>query len=98
MARLIYTRRALEDLERLTDFLLKTEPALAPVTINLIAEALQTLENHPLIGCPAEQDMRELVISRGRTGYLALSAYDEVRDVAVVLAIRHQPEAGYTSS
>jgi hypothetical protein len=42
--------------------------------------------------------MRERVVSRGRTGYLALYDYDEVRDVAVVLAIRHQREAGYTSS
>jgi len=41
--------------------------------------------------------MRERVVSRGRTGYLALYDYDEVRDVAVVLAIRHQREAGYTS-
>ncbi|NMG35202.1 type II toxin-antitoxin system mRNA interferase toxin, RelE/StbE family [Azoarcus sp. TTM-91] len=98
MARLIYTRRALEDLERLTDFLLETEPALALLTVDLIAEALQMLENHPLIGRPAEQDMRELVVSRGRTGYLALYDYDEVRDVVLVLAVRHQREAGYTSS
>lgn len=97
MARLIYTRRALQDLERLTDFLLEAEPALALATAELIAEAMQTLGNHPLIGRPAEQDMRELVISRGRTGYLALYDYDEVRDVVLVLAIRHQREAGYTS-
>lgn len=98
MARLIYTRRALEDLERLTDFLLETEPALALLTVDLIAEALQMLKNHPLIGRPAEQDMRELVVSRGRTGYLALYDYDEVRDLVLVLAVRHQREAGYTSS
>lgn len=38
--------------------------------------------------------MRELVISRGKTGYIALYRYDEIRDVARVLAIRHQRELG----
>ena len=37
--------------------------------------------------------MRELVISPGRTGYLALYSCEEEHDT--VLAIRHQREAGY---
>lgn len=97
MARLIYARQALADLERLTDFLLETEPTMALETIELIAEAVQILENHPLVGRPAEQGMRELVISRGRTGYLALYSYEEPRDTVLILALRHQREAGYTS-
>lgn len=97
MARLIYSRRALADLERLTDFLLETEPAMALKTVALIAEAVQILENHPLVGRPAEQGMRELVISRGRTGYLALYSYEESRDTVLMLALRHQREAGHTS-
>lgn len=96
MARLIYTRQALADLERLTDFLLDTEPAMALETVELIAEALHILDNHPLVGRPAEQGMRELVISRGRTGYLALYSHDEARDAVLILALRHQREAGYT--
>jgi plasmid stabilization system protein ParE len=40
--------------------------------------------------------MRELVISRGRTGYLALYDYEEKSDAVLILAIRHQREAGYT--
>jgi len=35
------------------------------------------------------------VISRGRSGYLALYRYDEDRDRVLVLTIRHQREAGY---
>jgi hypothetical protein len=35
------------------------------------------------------------VISRGKTGYLALYHYDEARDRILVLAIRHQREAGF---
>ncbi len=44
---------------------------------------------------PAEADPRELVISRGKSGYLALYRYDGERDRVLVLAIRHQREAGY---
>lgn len=95
MARLIYSRPALVDLERLTDFLLETEPAAALETAELISEAVQVLENHPLVGRPAEHEMRELVVSRGRTGYLALYSYDEAHDTVLVLAIRHQRAAGF---
>jgi len=64
--RLIDAERAFSDLNRLTDFLLQTEPVVALETVDLIAEAVQVLENHPLIGRPAEPGLRELVISRGR--------------------------------
>jgi addiction module RelE/StbE family toxin len=95
LARLIYSRRALVDLERLADFLLEAEPAAALETVKLISEAVEVLGNHPLIGRPAEHDMRELVISRGRTGYLTLYSYEEEFDTVLILAIRHQREAGY---
>ena len=95
MAQLIYSQRALADLERLTEFLLETEPVTALETIELILEAVQILGNHPLVGRPAEQDMRELVISRGRTGHVALYSDEEEHDIVLVFAIRHQREAGY---
>lgn len=95
MARLNYARRALSDLERLTDFLRATDPVAAEATAGLIAEAVQILRNHPLIGRPAESGFRELVISRGRSGYLALYSFEEAADTVLVLAIRHQREAGY---
>ncbi len=97
MAQLIYSLRALADLERLTDFLLEMEPAAALATTELIFEAVRLLENHPLIGRPAEYDMRELVISRGRTGYVALYSHVEEHDTVLVLAIRHQREVGYAA-
>lgn len=96
MARLIYSRRAFSDLERLTDFLLEKDPAAARQTIELISEAVKILENHPLVGRPAEHGLRELVISRGRTGYLALYNHEEAQDVVLILTIRHQREAGHT--
>jgi hypothetical protein len=37
--------------------------------VELIEEAVTLLRRHPLIGRPVEQALRELVISRGKTGY-----------------------------
>lgn len=95
MARVIYAERALSDLVRLTDFLAQAEPAAALETVNLIIEAVQVLANHPLIGRPAEQQLRELVISRGKSGYVALYSYELEQDTVLVLSVRHQREAGY---
>ena len=61
----------------------------------MILAAVGVLGHHPLLGHPAEGGLRELVISRGKTGYLALYRYDEARDRALVLRVRHQREAGY---
>lgn len=98
MAKLIYTRRALSGLERLTDFLLESESSAALQTVSLISEAVQILDNHPLIGRPVENDMRELVISRGQSGYIALYSFEQPDDTVLILAIRHHREAGYFSA
>lgn len=95
MARVIYAERALSDLGRLTEFLLQAEPAAALETVDLITEAVQVLENHPLIGRSTEQQLRELVISRGKSGYVALYSYELEQDIVLVLSVRHQREAGY---
>lgn len=95
MARVIYAAPALADLDRLNGFLVQTDSTATLETVGLITEAMQVLENHPLIGRPAEQGLRELVISRGKSGYLALYSYELDQDAVLVLAIRHQREAGY---
>ncbi len=95
MARLVYAEQALLDLERLCDFLVETEPAAAEETIHLITEAVMVLERHPYIGRLAEAELRELIISRGNSGYVALYSFEEVDDTILILAVRHQREAGY---
>jgi plasmid stabilization system protein ParE len=95
LARLSYSGRALADLERLTDFLVEADPVAAAGTVDLIAEAVGLLARHPLIGRPVEYGLRELVISRGRTGYVALYSVEDEHDAVLILAIRHQREAGY---
>lgn len=98
MAKLIYSAHALADLERLTDFLVASDPPAAAETVGLIEEAVTLLTRHPLLGRPIEHELRELVISRGRTGYVALYSLEENHDVVLILAIRHQREAGYWST
>jgi plasmid stabilization system protein ParE len=90
--RLVLAPRALGDLERLADFLLEHSPVHAAATAALIVEALDVLKGHPLIGRPVEAGLHELVISRGRTGHVALYRYQVEHDRALVLAIRHQRE------
>jgi plasmid stabilization system protein ParE len=95
MARLIYSSRSFNDLDRLTDFLIDTDPVAASETVELIAEAVTILKRHPLIGRPVEDNIRELVISRGKTGYIALYSYEAEYDTVLILAIRHQRESGF---
>lgn len=95
MAQWVLSEAAAQDLEELTDFLLQQLPNEAARTVDLIIDALGILEQHPRIGRPLGHAMRELVISRGKTGYLALYEYDEESDLVVVLAVRHQREQDY---
>lgn len=95
MAHVIYAERALSDLVRFTDFLVQAEPTAALETVDLISEAVHVLENHPLIGHSAEQGLRELIISLGKSGYVALYSYELEQDTVLVLSIRHQREAGF---
>jgi addiction module RelE/StbE family toxin len=94
MARISYSDQALSDLERISDIL--SESGLNELeTLNLIDEAVTILARHPLIGRQVESGLRELVISQGRTGYVALYTYEAQYDAILVLAIRHQREAGF---
>ena len=97
MAELVYAPQALADLERLSDFLLETDPQAAHDTAMLIFEALEILVQHPEMGRKVHPGQRELVISRGRTGYLALYRFLPHIDRILVLALRHQRESGYKS-
>jgi plasmid stabilization system protein ParE len=96
MAALVYSARALEDLLRLTEFLDKDDPQSALATTDLIRTALLVLQDHPLIGRRVDDGPeRELVISRGHSGYLALYRFDAAADEVIIHAVRHQREAGF---
>lgn len=95
MTRWVLSTEAADDLDQLVDFLLAKFPQDAVRTIDLVTDALRILEQHPKIGRPVEQGLRELVISRGKSGYVALYQYDEPAEMVIVLAVRHQREQDY---
>ena len=95
MAQVILAERARGDLVRLFDFLAAEDPRAASDAIEDILDAFVVLERHPLIGRPIEENMRALMISRGKSGYVALYDYYEATDTVLVLAVRHQREAGF---
>ncbi len=95
MAGVEITRRALADLERLFDFIATEDPQLARQQILSVRKALELLADHPLLGRQAEDGRRELILSRGRYGYIAKYRWLPADDVVLVLAVRHQLEAGY---
>lgn len=95
MARLSYSRHALKDLERISDFLRVEGVDAVLNALDLIEDALTVLQQHPLIGRPVDAHLRELVISQGKSGFVALYSFEEAFDAVLILAIRHQREAGF---
>lgn len=95
MARVEITERAIGDLERLFDFIAEEDPARARKQLLSVRWALELLADHPLLGREAEEGRRELILSRGRYGYIAKYRWLPAEDVVLILAVRHQREAGY---
>jgi len=95
VARVIYSANALANLERAFAALDELAPEAAIAAADAIRTAVDMLEFHPLIGRVVTGDLRELVISFGRTGYLALYRFVPARSEVRILAIRHQRELDY---
>ena len=101
--RVLLTREAEGDLERLFDFVLERELAQTVGDLELAGRALQavkdgsaTLRTSPFTCRKAGQSpfLRELVIPFGRSGYVALFEVVDSTTV-VVAAVRHQLEDDY---
>ncbi len=63
--------------------------------VGAIQSAVEMLAAHPLLGRRVEGELRELVISYGQTGYIALYRFVVSRQQVRILAIRHQRELGF---
>ncbi len=95
MARVVYSRNALANLERAFRFLAEESPDASIAAVRAIRGAVEMLVHHPMIGRIVTAELRELIISYGRTGYVALYRFVASRDEVRVLAIRHQRELDY---
>ena len=83
-----------DDFERILDHLAQYQVENPALRIREIIEAINVLEYNPMIGRPANNDKRELVIGHRSHGYVALYRYIVEIDTVFVLAIRSQKEAG----
>ena len=95
MASVIYSARSLAHLEHAFQFLRDDNPQAAVDAVAAIQTAVDALAAHPLLGRRVQGDIRELVISYGRTGYVALYRFVVGHDEVRILAIRHQRELGF---
>jgi plasmid stabilization system protein ParE len=83
-----------DDFERILDHLAQYQLENPALRIREIIEAINVLEYNPMIGRPANNNKRELVIGRRSHGYVALYHYIVEIDTVFVLAVRSQKEAG----
>ena len=95
MAQIIYSGRALDDLQRLFQFLAEHDPKIAGDAAAAIRSAVEMLASHPLAGRRVEGELRELVISYGKTGYVTLYRFLPLADQIRMLSFRHQRELDF---
>lgn len=105
--RVRYTRGARDDLKRLYAFWLERDVEVAQRALESIRKAADMLRTFPFT-CRKVDDadpfLRELVISSGESGYVALFEIEGAGDAAqagaenryvTILAVRHQREDDY---
>jgi len=96
---IVFDTGALDDLERIFEFNSQRDPAVALEHVETVRSGVSILDAHPEIGrqAGAGSTLRELVISHGKTGYIALYEYSPIEKRIRVVAIRHQRTVGYRS-
>lgn len=97
---IVFAEAALADLERIFEFNFARDAAYALEHVAKIRSAVMILDDHPEIGRLTQpgSSLRELVISHGKSGYVALYEHSPAEKLVRIVAIRHQREAGYRST
>lgn len=92
--KLIVSRAAAVDLERLHSFLAKKNPAAPTRAAKILASAIQSLDTMPergrLSGLP---NTRELIVPFGHSAYVLRYTYSSENREVVVLRVWHGREA-----
>lgn len=92
-----FTKTARDDINRLYDFLLAQDKQSANHALEAINTATELLKTFPFTCRKAKADtpfLRELIISFGANGYVALFEIEEAQ-IVTILAVRHQREDDY---
>ena len=91
MPQVIYTGNAINDLDRLREFLISKNPIAAERAAQAIREGIVILGIQPQIGRPIEDmqiDFRDWLIDFGDSGYLVRYYFNG--GTVIFFAIRHQ--------
>jgi len=94
--RLIWSPPALQDVKRLYRFLAGKNLDAAKRAVKVIRKGVSVIAGQPGIGRPIDDmdpEYREWLIDYGNSGYVVL--YRCGVKNTVILAVRHQKEAGY---
>jgi plasmid stabilization system protein ParE len=92
-----FTHEAREDIIRLYGFLLEKDLNVAEEAVNAIEKGISFLREFPFSCRKADSQnpfLRELLISFGNSGYVALFEIENSHTITV-LAVRHQREDDY---
>ncbi len=92
-----WSEQALSDVQRLYRFLNQENLLAAKRAVEVIRKGVKVLRLQPLMGRPLadmDEGYREWLIDFGSSGYVVLYRYDGLH--VLLLAIRHQREAGYS--
>lgn len=94
MPRLILTSQAIDDLERVANFLATKSPEAADRAKVVIAEHIEKIQRFPTIYRPVltQKDRREVVIAFGSYGYAMRYHYDPEADTVAITNVWHQRE------
>jgi plasmid stabilization system protein ParE len=96
MPQLIWSPQALLDVQHLYRFLAPKNQDSAKRAVTAIRQSVKVLSLRPGMGRPVEgmdNDFREWIIDFGDSGYVA--RYRTAAEKVIILAIRHQKEAGF---
>lgn len=96
MPQLIWSPQALLDVQRLYRFLALRNQDAAKRAIKAIRQEVKVLSLQPGMGRPAQDmndEFRDWIIDFGDSGYVARYRLDA--QYVIILAVRHQKEAGF---
>ena len=92
--KLVVSKEALADIERLRAFLDEKEALAAQHAIAALLKAIGSLEVFPGRGRPSGiPGVRELVVPFGRSGYVVRYLHDRQREAVVIVRVWHGREA-----
>ena len=95
MPQVVFSRQAGEHFDRLLQFLAEEDLSAAVDARTTILSGIAVPGEHPLVGRHVTGELRELLISHGRTGHVALYRFIPARSIVRVLGFRHQRELHY---